>query len=260
MEVEELVFRELESTQTYAEEHLADFATAKLTAICADAQTAGRGTRGRSWVAVPGASVLMTFHFVFPPACATDFVNANIANATQVLAVTAANVLQKATALPVGVKWPNDLLLNGGKIGGILASARASKGSAPGRVDCVLLGIGINVNTPADALAAIDRPIFPATSLVAEGADPLDVPTLRSDIAAAFAEELPTFFREGFAPFAGAYSALDACVGRRVTVRGMGDEAQRGVYRGLNADGHLLLETAEGTSALLTGDVVFDED
>ena len=72
MEFEELVFRELDSTQTYAEAHRADFAAAKLTAVCADAQTAGRGTRGRSWVAVPGTAVLMTFHFVFPAACAHE--------------------------------------------------------------------------------------------------------------------------------------------------------------------------------------------
>ena len=59
------------------------------------------------------------------------------------------------------------MICNGGKCGGILATARAS--ASPARIDRVLLGLGLNVNTPRAALDAINRPVWPATSLLAEG-------------------------------------------------------------------------------------------
>merc|ERR1712187_1091731 len=95
----------------------AKFDQTKLTVVSADFQTAGRGTKDRRWHGVRAQSILSTFYFRFPSECSSPFVNQNAPNVTKVLAASAVEVLRRvAPGLHFGVKWPNDVVVNGHKI------------------------------------------------------------------------------------------------------------------------------------------------
>ena len=164
-------FREIDSTQTFAEENYGSFPLGKLTVVSADFQTSGRGTSSREWHAARAQSVLVSFFFQFPAACDDHFVFRNLANTTQVLALSAVKVLRRLAdgrrELRFGVKWPNDLICEEQKIGGILARAVQTTR----RFDGVVIGIGINVNAQRADLEGIRRPVWPPTSLRAELGD-----------------------------------------------------------------------------------------
>jgi len=253
-------FDELDSTQKYVERECASFDQGKLTVVSADFQNAGRGTGERTWCATQGQSALMTFYFTFPSSCSNDFVNRNAPNVTQVLASCAVNVLT-ATAMQTcasgvascrfGVKWPNDVVVNDHKIGGVLARALFSAG----RLDRIIAGIGVNINTSQADLDEIKRPVWPATSLQVVTGRTHDVGAFRRDLSLAFAGALQTFFVSGFASFRESLGAMDVFVGRSVTFR-IHETAIEGTYLGTNEEGHILLRTEGGVQAYPSGEII----
>jgi BirA family biotin operon repressor/biotin-[acetyl-CoA-carboxylase] ligase len=116
-----------------------------------DEQTAGRGRLGRDWVAPPGSSVLASV--VLQP----DVPTANLAELSLVAGRACAQALAEVAEVVPTVKWPNDVLIDGRKVAGILAEAREGR---------VALGIGINVHQTAEQLP--ERAEHPATSLLLE--------------------------------------------------------------------------------------------
>jgi BirA family biotin operon repressor/biotin-[acetyl-CoA-carboxylase] ligase len=131
-----------ESTQRLLAEDAPEGAVA-----ATDEQTAGRGRLGREWLAPAGSSLLASI--VLRP----DVPTANLSE----LSLVAGRAVARALGEPAEVKFPNDVLLNGRKVAGILAEAREGR---------VVLGIGINVSQSADELP--ERPVHPATSLLIE--------------------------------------------------------------------------------------------
>ena len=121
------------------------------TVAATDEQTAGRGRLGRAWIAPAGSSVLASV--ALRPAVPT----ANLPELSVVAGRACAAAIAELTGLEPRVKWPNDVLVDGRKVAGILAEAREGR---------VVLGIGINVTQRADALP--ERPEHPATSLLLE--------------------------------------------------------------------------------------------
>jgi len=244
-------FVELDSTQSYVEREWAALDVAKLTAVSADLQTLGRGTGDRSWHAVTGQSILMTFYFRFPEECSTLFVNRTAPNATQVLAISAVDVLKEAAAghqgCVVGLKWPNDVIFNGGKIGGVLARGIATP---EGRMEGIIAGIGVNINTPQVELDKIERPIWPATSLRAalsvEGE--FDVAALRGKLALSFAGNLRKLFVEGFSTFRERINSLDIHTGKLVRLK-VAEQTVKGTYLGVNESGHIMIKPADGSDS-----------
>jgi len=245
-------FEEIDSTQSFVEQQYESFDQGKLTVVSADFQTSGRGTRDRKWEASRGRSVLMTFFFRFPADRPTSFVNSNVANVTKVLSVATVEALQSAAVghldslgkeLHFGVKWPNDVVVNRQKIGGILARAVPSPG---GRLDGVIIGVGVNVNTPRGDLDRIGRPVWPATSLRAETGQVYDLAGIRRRVIANFAGELPLFFDLGFAAFRKQVNELEVLMGSRVRFRVHDDEEVDGVFRGVDDAGHILLLLSGG--------------
>lgn len=114
------------------------------TSVLADEQTAGRGRHGRSWSAPPGTSIL--FSALLRPDVAPNRLGA----LSILLAVCVARVVTIRTGRAARIKWPNDVLVDGAKVCGVLANARFAGEGAPE----VVFGIGLNVNTPAGALPA----------------------------------------------------------------------------------------------------------
>ncbi len=142
------------------------------TLVWATEQTAGRGRRGRAWLSPPGNLYLS---LVLRP----DGAPSRAAQLGFVAALGLGDALAPllGPALPLSYKWPNDLLVNGKKLAGILLE---SETSAAGGVDFVVIGIGVNIRSMPDDVE------FPATSLAAEGVAGVTPPLLLAAFARHF--------------------------------------------------------------------------
>ncbi|MBX9929054.1 MAG: biotin--[acetyl-CoA-carboxylase] ligase [Gemmatimonadaceae bacterium] len=195
--------------------------------VLADAQQAGRGRMGRAWLSAPGAGIWMTLIERPKDPKALDVLSLRIGMA-------AARVLDRFAGEEVRLKWPNDLLLDSGKLGGILIETRWREE----RVEWVAVGVGVNLIPPEGAAGlrlATDR--FAVLEEL--------VPALR---AACFATGLLHDAERD------AWDRRDALKGRRLF------EPARGVAEGIAADGALLVRTAEGTVPVRGGTVIFDAE
>lgn len=209
--------------------------------LAAEAQTAGRGRAGRSWLAAPGDSLCfsLSWPFALPPA--------RLAGLPLAVGVALAGAL-RAAGWPVMLKWPNDLLLDGAKLGGILVETVAARDDAGTPLLWTVIGIGINVhpNPARDAGLA-----SPAAALGVH----VDRELLLATLADALATALAQFASEGLAPFIDRWHDWHAFAGLPVAILEQGRTLQQGIARGIDASGCLLLETASGTVAVAAGDV-----
>jgi BirA family biotin operon repressor/biotin-[acetyl-CoA-carboxylase] ligase len=210
--------------------------------VVAQEQTAGRGRSGRHWIS-PGGNLYCSV--VWRP----QVEPARVAEAAFVAAIAVAEavsaVLPNETA--VSCKWPNDVLINGLKVAGILLEAESRTASS---VDCLVIGIGVNVTSYPPVLPAG----FTATSLAAAGAGDLEVPGLLKRLVESLAGWLRRWEREGFAPVRTAWLARAHALGGLIRVaQPSGDSLGR--FRGLDDEGALLLETDGGMQRIIAGDV-----
>lgn len=215
--------------------------------IAADTQTAGRGRSGRSWSSDVGnlhASLLVTL--AVPAARAYQL--ALVAGVAGFDALAAA---AGPEALPgLRLKWPNDILINGEKAGGILIEssilAKGSGGEAPELA--AVIGMGINV---VSAPAALDRPV---TCLAAHGVRP-DSDLLLARLSEAMEAWIDIWLRDGgFAVIREAWLNRAHPLGERMTIN-TGSERVSGLFLGLDPDGALRLETDGGARCFSFGDV-----
>lgn len=206
-----------------------------LALILADAQQAGRGRRGRTWQSPPGANVYASLHWrhrLTPP---------RLAGLSLVVGVACAEALHDLGAPEVRVKWPNDLVARGAKLGGVLVEL------AP---DAAVIGIGLNLCLPAAAAAPIEQAW---TDLAALGL----TPGRETVVAALLGRLLPAldqFQAYGWATFAARWAALDALAGVPVVAH-TGAEVLRGEARGLAPDGGLRLWVEGQERVLHSADV-----
>lgn len=203
------------------------------TVVAADEQRAGRGRRGRTWWSPPGnlyASVI-----VRPEA------GAAIEQLSFVTAVSAAEAL--GGQIPVRFKWPNDLLVEGRKLGGILIEAEA---------DGAVIGLGINIVS-----APVGVP-YPVTSLAEMGYGSFSARELLAAVCLSLETWYLRWIRSGFMPVREAWLARAAWMGQTMAVRSATSEL-RGVFAGLDSDGALLLETLDGPRRITSGEVVFGQ-
>jgi BirA family biotin operon repressor/biotin-[acetyl-CoA-carboxylase] ligase len=210
------------------------------TVIWADAQTAGRGRSGRSWLSRPGnLMVSVVLRPKAPAACAPElgFVSA------VAMAGCVAGLLPPGAA--VALKWPNDVQVGGAKIAGLLPEAQCL---GP-ELTWVVLGAGLNLLEAPTGLP------YPATDLRAEG-----VVVTPGQALEAFLTQLAHWLRrwegEGFAPVREAWLARGKGVGQRVTIK-LGDRQEQGVFLGLAGDGAMILGTEAGERRITAGDVAF---
>jgi len=220
---------EVGSTQTEAR-RLAEAGAPEGTVVRAEHQTRGRGRLGRDWVDEPG-SALLTSIILRPPVEVSRLPQLSL-----VAGIAVAEAIGEASGLPVAVAWPNDLLIRGLKVAGILAESFAGSGGA-GAV--VILGIGINVNQTRFAGDLENR----ATSLAREAARPFD----RERLLTAVLGRLETWYRrwvaEGFGPVREAWRRASATLGQPVVA----DGGVAGIAEDLGEDGALLVRTEAGT-------------
>jgi BirA family biotin operon repressor/biotin-[acetyl-CoA-carboxylase] ligase len=215
--------------------------------LVAEEQTAGRGRMGRSWTSVPGAS--LTFSVLLRP---TSVPPARRGWLPLLTGVAVASALRSAVAVPAMLKWPNDVLVGGRKLAGILAE-QSPDGST------VVVGVGLNVATPEDALPASPTGL-PATSLLVEGADvarePLLIEVLRQLerwYLAFLSDSDPV--RSGLLA---EYRSLCGTLGRTVRVELPVGRVLTGVAEDIDPSGRLLVRADEATSVtpVSAGDVI----
>lgn len=202
MNVEIIHLPKVNSTNTWAKQHVDQFSKDKLTIIVADEQTAGRGRFQRNWLSPKGENIYATFYF----ALAKD--SMHIHSLAQLMTYSVAQVLLQEN-LPINIKWPNDLLIHEKKVSGILCELSFGKD----QIDC-FLGVGINVNTDPKLLASIEKP---ATSLQAESDQLWQRQDLLKKIQVQFVKDLTTFKNNGFTSFLPKFENLMAYIGQTVT-------------------------------------------
>jgi BirA family biotin operon repressor/biotin-[acetyl-CoA-carboxylase] ligase len=213
-------------------------------ALLAEYQTAGRGRRGRTWVAPPGGSICLSFSWVFGE------VPRDLGALGLVIGVCAMEALKRLGVAGVGLKWPNDLLVDDRKLGGILIELRAES-SGPA---CVVIGIGLNVALGAELLEKISATGIAPIDLVSAGLKDVRRNTVAAGLISAFAQGLLDFEREGLKPFAQKWMDADALRGRPITVLSA-ETPIKGIARGIDLDGALLVETPQGLQKFISGDV-----
>jgi BirA family biotin operon repressor/biotin-[acetyl-CoA-carboxylase] ligase len=225
----------------------ADAAAPEGQALVAEEQTAGRGRLGRAWTSVPGAS--LTFSVLLRPVTVPAARRGWLPLLAGVAVVSA---VRSVGGVQAALKWPNDVLAGDRKLTGILAE-QSPDGAA------VVIGIGVNVATPADALP-VSPTGLPATSLLAEGA-----PVAREPLLLAILAELErwyTAFRADPDPvrtgLLDAYRPLCVTLGQRVRVELPVGRSVTGVATGIDPDGRLLVAAEPGDQpvAISAGDVV----
>ena len=213
--------------------------------LLAEHQTAGRGRRGRTWFAPPGGAICLSLSWTFrevPP---------DLGALGLVVGVCALRALKELGVRGAALKWPNDLLVGDRKLGGVLIDLRAeSAGPAS-----VVIGIGLNVVLGARLLERIAESGTPATDLKRAG---LPQGVSRNQVAAGVIGEclrgLVAFEGEGLKAFLEEWRQVDALRGRQVNVVAA-DGTARGVARGIDLRGALLVETREGVRRFVSGDV-----
>jgi BirA family biotin operon repressor/biotin-[acetyl-CoA-carboxylase] ligase len=235
-------FDEVGSTQRVAAE-MAEAEAAAGTVVIAEQQTAGRGRVGRSWHSPAGVNLYATL--ILRPRMPIP----DVPRLSLVAGVAAAEALATAAPGLVALKWPNDVWLRGRKAGGIIAEAVTDSAQ---RLSCVLLGIGLNLNLAADDIPEDLRD--KATSVRIATGRRCD----RIAIAAALFNRLDSRYMEveteGFAAMRDEYQKYSALTGMRVTVVN-GAARVSGQVTGIDADGALMLATADGPSRVLAGEV-----
>jgi BirA family transcriptional regulator, biotin operon repressor / biotin---[acetyl-CoA-carboxylase] ligase len=219
-------------------------------------QTAGRGRQGRAWFGEPGNALMFSLGCVLPrPLDAL----AGLSLAVGTALVDGLGALPLAAGATLALKWPNDVLLDGGKLAGILIETAWSTQAE----SAVVIGIGINVRG-AEALAAQVDAAQAGVAPQARSTQPaalsqaLAGANLAETLAAvlnALDDALARFCAAGFAPFVQRWSACHAYAGREVVLLEQGVEAARGIALGVDALGQLLIDTPDGVRAIATGDV-----
>lgn len=214
--------------------------------VQADVQTAGRGRRGRVWQSPAGnlsCSVLVRVGGAWGEAGQLSFV-VGIALHEALAAL--------APGLPLTLKWPNDVLLGGRKLAGILLETAFEPAEPPGH-GFVIVGTGVNLATAP----AAGEPLYPVATLAEAGVSvmPLAVVGLYAEALAGW---LARWRTEGFGPVRERWLAVAHGVGGPVTARLADGQELAGTFAALDADGALLLRTADGaTTRILAGDVFF---
>jgi len=215
------------------------------TVVVANSQRQGRGRLHRSFDSPPGSGLY--FSLILRPAIEPE----RLPTVTLAAGVAVAHTLTDACAIPVSLKWPNDLLVHGRKLGGILTE---HTGISPLAACAVVVGVGINLTTRPEEFSTVSPER--ATSVALAGGRRVGRGTLLEALLDAIEHWVGILEREGLSPVADAWERLDALRGWQVTWLSAQGARITGVGCGLDRDGTLLVRDASGTlHRILSGDL-----
>ena len=237
----------VDSTNTRAKQ-LAELGEPEGTLVVAEEQTAGKGRRGRGWASEPGIGIWMSL--ILRPQLKPQ----QAASVTLVAAMAVAKGIRECCGLETGIKWPNDVVINGKKICGILTETS----SEPDYIHYAVPGIGINANTPEFPEELRDR----ATSIYLETGKKTDRNALIAAVMNAFSDYYRRYLETAdLSLLKDEYDAMLVNMNREVLILyGMVEDAdpeksEKGVAKGIAPSGALLVETEAGLKEVLSGEV-----
>lgn len=212
------------------------------TVVIAESQSTGRGRLSRGWFSPPGRGIWFSL-ILRPP-----FLPYLAPQCTLMAAVAVTRALRQMTNLPCGIKWPNDILLDGKKLVGILTEMSAEMD----QINYVVIGIGINVNIRADEFPPELQSI--ASSLqIATGH-----PVARTDLLCSILQEMEQLYnhsvQEGFGAVLATWRELSLTLGQVVDVY-TPEEHYSGIAIDIDNEGALLVDTEQGRQRVIAGDV-----
>lgn len=223
-------------------------------AVLAESQTRGRGRRQREWHSPPGGNIYLSLGWRFSVA------PAHLATLPLVTAVCACRALERAGLQDHGIKWPNDILVGGSKLAGILVETQ----SAASRDLLAVIGVGLNVRMPEPPwgmpAASIDRPWTDLASQLPPGRRGISRNALSALLLDELLPGLERYAIDGFAPFRQAWDQRDLLAGRRVGIEGNGPNpsgtARSGTVLGIDDSGGLSVDLDKyGVQVLHAADV-----
>lgn len=227
----------ISSTNTWAKENMNLFDRTAVTLVTADSQTSGRGRMHRTWYSPPSQNIYASFCFYIDQEKWKE-----CGSFAQVASLICAELISEY-GLEADIKWPNDLLINGKKISGILMELVFSP------TGCfVILGIGLNVNMPESDLELIG---VPATSLSVELKRKLNLTQVLASLERKFLRDYELFLEQGFQPFFADYLKKNQrMIGQQIIFQ-QGDMQSRGKVESLTNEGYICLRLPNGELKVL---------
>lgn len=209
-------------------------------------QTQARGRRGRKWH-FPKGNFAATL--VMRPRGSPDIIA--LRSFTASLALYDTLIAIGVRPETISLKWPNDVLLNGGKLAGILLE---SAGTGPGLTH-LAIGIGVNLAAAPD-LEQVETGATRPVSLLSDAGISIPPEIFCAHLATCFAARETQFTRYGFAPIRTAWLDRAARIGETITARMMQTE-RSGIFETVDAAGHLVLKTPQGRETISAADIFF---
>lgn len=215
--------------------------------VIADSQTGGRGRLGRHWESPPGVNLYCSV--ILRPSMSP----AKAFQLTFLSAVAVARTIRAVTPLTPRIKWPNDVLVNGFKVAGLLNEMSSETDT----IHFLVLGIGVNINMTGDQFP--DGLRHPASSLLLEGGIPVNRVGFTRFLLSSLDILYDEYLRSGFAAIGEEWLSLGMPKGVRVRISS-GGEVTEGTFDGIDEDGALLVRGAGGAlRRVLSGDVAIVE-
>jgi BirA family transcriptional regulator, biotin operon repressor / biotin---[acetyl-CoA-carboxylase] ligase len=220
-------------------------------------QTAGKGRAGRAWLAKPDDSICFSVAYPFKRGPAQLAGLSLLVGLAVIEGIAKACNLDQSQLLQSGLrlKWPNDLLFNNAKLGGILIEGGQTKPTDP---SWMIVGIGLNLrnaNSIEKNLDEVGAKVSAIEDLLPKESALPDAEYLWLSLLDSLVQHFQNFDVQGFTPYQLAWSTWDAYVNQAVCLSGAGKEAIYGVAKGIGIDGSLLLEQDEKIIPIYAGDV-----
>jgi BirA family biotin operon repressor/biotin-[acetyl-CoA-carboxylase] ligase len=231
------ILDEVKSTNTYLMQHKN---SAHATCVAAHVQTNGKGRRGRTWVSQLGAS--LTFSLLWRFQCGA----AALSGLSLAVGVALIRTLNSLGVNDAQLKWPNDVLVNGKKLAGILIELQ---GDLEGP-SAAVIGVGFNLNLPKNVLASIDQPAIDLATVKT-----IDQNILLGTLLKHLADVLSGFEAHGFIGLRDEWLSYHAYENKPVRMLLPNGTEVQGVVRGVADDGILLVETALGLQRFSAGEI-----
>lgn len=242
------VFSEIESTNSYLLDQPSP-TPGRYRVALADHQTAGRGRLDRTWQSPPSSGLCLSMAYTFRS------VPDKLPSLTLALGIGVADALERLGISGIKLKWPNDIIAGGGKLGGILTEVQngASDGVA------VVAGIGLNVDLP-DSMQTLDE--SSRTYKIVDLKSCTGSPPSREKLSVAVIEGvfdcMMRFESDGFVPFQNDWEKYDWLKGKQI-IADMADGRCTGVADGVDTDGALIIQTAEGRRRIISGTITLPD-
>ena len=240
--VKVIQLEEVDSTNSYGKKHIDE--CEDKTAIITKKQTSGRGRLNRSWVDLGEENLFLSI--ILKP---SETFNEIYPNLTQYLSVTLCKVIE-SYGIQTQIKWPNDVLIDGKKIAGILSETVMQGQKLKG----IVLGVGVNLNSNHEKINAIPNKI--ATSLNIETQKAIDLKEFLNKLLTEFFEHYDEFLQSGFLQIKDDYIKRNCFLGKELKVQ-VFNHIESGLAKAVNDLGELVLEDNNKREIVLTiGDII----